>query len=145
MMDVDHFKRFNDTFGHGKGDEILQELGMLLLEAGRSTDTCYRFGGEEFSILLRETALLGAQEFAERLRRRIEQHFLRTHPQSPVTASFGVAMFLPAMRDATPLVEAADRALYDAKHGGRNRVAAAADGVTTTDEPADAAVARALS
>jgi len=98
MLDVDHFKRFNDTYGHGKGDQILEELGNLLDTTVRNTDTAYRYGGEEFSVLLRETYAPGAAEFAERLRRRIEEHFQSTHPASPVTASIGVATFSSDMR-----------------------------------------------
>lgn len=125
MMDADNFKRFNDSYGHAKGDEILEELGHVLESTVRSTDTAYRYGGEEFSILLRETAASGASDFAERLRRRIEEHFLKSHPASPVTTSIGVATFSAGMRAPAALVQAADTALYEAKRLGRNRVVSA--------------------
>jgi len=125
MMDVDHFKRFNDSYGHAKGDEILEELGHVIQGTVRDTDTAYRFGGEEFSILLRETSLAGGTQFAERLCRRIEAHFQLSHPASPVTSSLGVACFSADMQTRSALIEAADAALYEAKRLGRNRVVAA--------------------
>jgi diguanylate cyclase (GGDEF)-like protein len=125
MMDVDHFKRLNDTYGHAKGDQILEELGHVLETTVRNTDTAYRYGGEEFSVLLRETPAAGALEFAQRLRRRIELHFQSATPASPVTSSIGVAGFSPNMRGPAALVEAADAALYEAKRTGRNRAVSA--------------------
>jgi diguanylate cyclase (GGDEF)-like protein len=126
MLDVDHFKKLNDTFGHAKGDDILQELGQLLEEAVRDTDTAFRYGGEEFCILVRETGLDGARELAERLRARIETHFAHAGGEPPVTASLGVATFNDTMIKAAELVQAADRSLYDAKRAGRNRVSVSA-------------------
>lgn len=122
MLDVDHFKRLNDTHGHAKGDDILQELGQLLAEAVRDTDTAYRYGGEEFCILVRETNLEGARELAERLRARIEAHFARANGEPPVTASLGAATFSEQMATGADLIQAADRSLYEAKRAGRNRV-----------------------
>jgi diguanylate cyclase (GGDEF)-like protein len=137
MMDVDHFKRFNDTYGHAKGDAILEELGHVLETTIRNTDTAYRYGGEEFSVLLRETPASGAVEFAERLRRRIELHFKSANPASPVTSSIGVATFSSDMRGPSALVEAADAALYEAKRSGRNRVMSAGEAPQIPDGGAD--------
>ena len=122
MLDVDHFKAFNDTHGHPKADVALQAVAEIIAGCARTTDTAYRYGGEEFCILLRETGAEDAMHFAERLRQRIEQRF-ESGESSGITASFGVSGF---SRDApTPraLVEAADAAMYDSKHAGRNRVA----------------------
>jgi diguanylate cyclase (GGDEF)-like protein len=124
MLDVDHFKGLNDAFGHQRGDQVLEAIGHLLGGAARTTDTAYRYGGEEFAVLLRETDLAGAAELAERLRQGIERHFAREAAR--VTASVGVAELEDDMASAAALVEAADRALYEAKHEGRNRVATAA-------------------
>lgn len=126
MLDVDHFKKLNDTRGHAKGDEVLQELGRVLEETVRETDTAYRYGGEEFSILVRETGLDGARELAERLRQRLESHFASEGGDPPVTASFGVASFSETMAGSAEMVRAADGSLYEAKRAGRNRVAVAA-------------------
>jgi diguanylate cyclase (GGDEF)-like protein len=120
MFDVDHFKKLNDTHGHARGDQVLQELGRVLEETVRETDTAYRYGGEEFCIVVRETPLEGARDLAERLRQRVQTHFGRGDPA--VTASFGVASFSEGMATSAELVASADRSLYDAKHAGRNRV-----------------------
>jgi len=118
MLDVDHFKTFNDTHGHQRGDEVLEELGKVLVGVIRASDTAYRYGGEEFTVLCREATLQGAAELAERLRARLEQRLM----DDGVTASFGVAAVPGDGTNPAQLVSAADRALYAAKHGGRNRV-----------------------
>ena len=120
MFDVDHFKQFNDTQGHQRGDELLQELATTVAATVRSTDTAYRYGGEEFAVLARETDAEHAQILAERLRRRIEEHFAGA--VVPVTASFGVGLVDPAGPSPVTVVASADAALYRAKAGGRNRV-----------------------
>jgi diguanylate cyclase (GGDEF)-like protein len=122
MLDVDHFKTFNDTHGHPKGDICLQEVADVIAGCVRTTDTAYRYGGEEFCILLRETCAQDAMHFAERVRQRIEQRFAAAGA-SGVTASFGVADFSPEAPTPRALIEAADAAMYDSKHSGRNRVA----------------------
>lgn len=125
MADVDNFKAFNDTFGHQRGDEVLQEIARMLTTAVRASDTVYRYGGEELSILLRETDENAAVELTERLRTSVEQHFA-TRPGLPgVTVSFGVAARRDGPTAADALVHAADEALYTAKRSGRNRVALA--------------------
>jgi diguanylate cyclase (GGDEF)-like protein len=122
MLDVDHFKAFNDTHGHPKADTALQAVADVITGCVRTTDTAYRYGGEEFCIVLRETSADDAMHFAERLRQRIEQRF-ESGELVGITASFGVADFSHDAPTPRALVEAADAAMYESKHGGRNRVA----------------------
>jgi diguanylate cyclase (GGDEF)-like protein len=122
MLDVDHFKAFNDAHGHPKADTALQEVADVIAGCVRTTDTAYRYGGEEFCILLRETSADDAMHFAERLRQRIEHRF-ESGEVTGITASFGVADFSADAPTPRALVEAADAAMYDSKHAGRNRVA----------------------
>lgn len=122
MLDVDHFKAFNDTHGHPKADTALQAVAEVLEGCARTTDTAYRYGGEEFCVLLRETTAEDAMHFAERVRQRIEQRF-ETGELKGITASFGVADFRPETPTPRALMEAADAAMYESKHAGRNRVA----------------------
>lgn len=118
MLDVDHFKKFNDEFGHKAGDQVLQHVGVVLREICRESDLPARYGGEEFVILCPETNSSGAMELAQRLRQKISDIEL---PYRKVTASFGVA----SMGDSPEtLVERADAALYASKEAGRNRVTA---------------------
>jgi diguanylate cyclase (GGDEF)-like protein len=118
MLDIDWFKRINDTRGHQAGDATLVGLARILDSAMRDTDLCARWGGEEFVVLLVGTPLDGARIAAERLRKQIEDGLAA----GGVTCSFGVAEFR-AGDDDTTLVARADAALYQAKTGGRNRVA----------------------
>jgi diguanylate cyclase (GGDEF)-like protein len=122
MLDVDNFKAFNDSHGHPQADKALQEVADVVAGCARTTDTAYRYGGEEFCVLLRETRAEDAMHFAERLRQRIEQRFVSAGAAGAVTASFGVAEFSPDSPTPRSLVEAADAAMYDSKHAGRNRV-----------------------
>ena len=121
MLDVDHFKAFNDTHGHPEADVALKEVAKVILSAMRTTDTAYRYGGEEFCILLRETGGKDAMIFAERLRKRIEHRFA-SGSQAGLTASFGVAEFSQDLPTPREVVGAADAAMYESKHTGRNRV-----------------------
>lgn len=130
MLDVDHFKRFNDRFGHQRGDEALEMVAKVVADSARDSDTAYRFGGEELAVLCRETDVQGAAELAERLRAGIERRL----KAEGVTASFGVAAVGPGTSSPEELVQAADKALYAAKHAGRNQVAIA--GMSGVDEPA---------
>jgi diguanylate cyclase (GGDEF)-like protein len=120
MLDVDHFKAFNDSHGHPKADTALQAVAEVIAGCARTTDTAYRYGGEEFCVLLRETTAEDAMHFAERLRQRIEQRF-ESGALSGITASFGVADFTADTSTPRALVEAADAAMYESKHAGRNR------------------------
>jgi diguanylate cyclase (GGDEF)-like protein len=122
MLDVDHFKAFNDSHGHPQADTALQEVAEVIAGCVRATDTAYRYGGEEFCILLRETSAQDAMHFAERVRVRIEQRFANDGKLG-ITASFGVAEFISGTPTPRALVEAADTAMYESKHAGRNRVA----------------------
>jgi diguanylate cyclase (GGDEF)-like protein len=121
MLDVDNFKAFNDAHGHPQADTVLQEVADVLTGCVRATDTAYRYGGEEFCILLRETGSEDAMIFAERVRQRIQQRFA-SGISTGVTASFGVAGFSSDTSKPRTLVEAADVAMYESKHAGRNRV-----------------------
>lgn len=118
LLDVDHFKRLNDTYGHQTGDETLQRVAGALQASARSVDLVARYGGEEFVLVLPETDRAGAYEVAERLRVALEG--MAIEPR--VTASFGVASFPASALDPAGLVAAADEALYSAKQSGRNRV-----------------------
>ncbi len=129
LLDADHFKHVNDDHGHETGDRVLRVLAGACRQSLRQLDVIGRYGGEEFVVLLPETSAALAAETAERLRREIEQ--LRV--PSPVgeihvTVSIGVATAGPATESVAALINEADRALYEAKRGGRNRVAVAAGG-----------------
>lgn len=128
MLDVDHFKRFNDTRGHADGDSLLRALGQLLQSRTRHEDIACRFGGEEFLLILPETPLEVALRRAEFLRdesRRIRIGAETAHDE--ITLSLGVATFPRDGESVPELVRAADRQLYRAKHGGRDRVSSAGD------------------
>jgi diguanylate cyclase (GGDEF)-like protein len=123
MMDLDHFKRLNDEHGHLLGDQVLRQVAVAIGQALRSTDTAYRYGGEEIVVLLRETGLEDAAAAAERLRTAVAGVTLEDHPDLTVTTSAGVAARHSAMSHYTGLVARADKALYEAKRLGRDRVA----------------------
>jgi len=122
MIDIDHFKKVNDTHGHLAGDAVLVNLAQVLIRAVRNEDVVARFGGEEFAIILRAIGIEPALQMAERLRRQVEATVVRcTAGELKTTISIGIAGF-PSTMAKTPeqLVEAADQALYRAKHEGRN-------------------------
>jgi len=122
MADVDHFKRINDEHGHAVGDRVLQQLALLLRHGLRDADLLARIGGEEFLIGLLNMGTAKAQEVCERLRQSVASHDWSTvAPGLQVTVSIGVAAADEAV-DAQRMFERADRALYAAKNGGRNRV-----------------------
>lgn len=127
MLDVDHFKKFNDTHGHDAGDAVLRALGQALRSNCRQADTACRFGGEEFTILLPDTNEADAREWSERLR-----HLLRDMEITSsglvlpaVTVSLGLALYPIHGQDGYSLFKAADNALYIAKHAGRDRLCVA--------------------
>lgn len=126
LLDLDHFKKVNDTYGHLTGDLVLQETAGILRKSIRECDLACRYGGEELAILLPQSRLEGSLELAERLRRCIERHPFQTADGKPlrVTASIGVAEASPDMMRPEELIARADAALYHAKEGGRNRVIA---------------------
>jgi diguanylate cyclase (GGDEF)-like protein len=123
MVDVDHFKKVNDTHGHVAGDKVLKGVAEILRKKVRG-GSAYRYGGEEMAVLLPKAGLEGAVQVAERLRAAIEAHKIAG---VKVTASFGVAQFEAGLADPPALVEKADAALYRAKESGRNRVVGAPD------------------
>jgi two-component system cell cycle response regulator len=134
LIDVDHFKRVNDQFGHLAGDEALRMVAFVLRGAVRKEDVLGRFGGEEFVVVARETALDGARILAERIRGAVEHarcawhgHDLGLTVSIGVTVSIGLAEYVSGKTDRA-LLDAADRALYAAKAAGRNRVVAMEDG-----------------
>jgi diguanylate cyclase (GGDEF)-like protein len=122
LMDVDHFKQYNDTHGHVAGDAALVRVADILRQTTRGVDCVARYGGEEFLVVLLETTMTTAAIVAERIRARVEAE---PFAGGRVTVSVGIAE-CPGNGD-TPesLIESADSAMYEAKHGGRNRVAAA--------------------
>lgn len=119
ILDIDHFKTVNDTFGHNKGDEVLVKIANILTATMRRTDDVFRWGGEEFAILMEETDAESAGLVCERLRQLIENDNML--PGRKVTASFGVAELI-AGEDDSSFFNRADAALYDAKDLGRNQV-----------------------
>lgn len=123
MCDLDRFKQINDQHGHLSGDEVLREVGRVLAESVRDRDIAARYGGEELALVLPGTPLLGGRRLSERIRRRLEELAIQSPEgeQIAVTASFGAATF-PTHDSAEKLIAAADRALYEAKRSGRNRV-----------------------
>ena len=138
MLDLDHFKGYNDRYGHLAGDQALRETGEVLRRNAREVDILSRYGGEEFAIILPETDLQQAAYQAERIRVAVAGHAYRgkdSKPEGDLTMSIGVATLMPEMRKIEELVHHADRALYHAKSQGRNRVELAPAGDSTADQP----------
>lgn len=120
VLDIDHFKSVNDTYGHQRGDEVLKKLADTLLTVIRDNDYCFRYGGEEFVLLLDETNASKAYTIAEKIRRKIEKTALI--PEKTITVSLGVSEFPAHSNSMQALFDLADKALYQSKSGGRNRV-----------------------
>ena len=122
MLDIDHFKKVNDSYGHPMGDRVIKSLALFLKQRLRKTDHIGRYGGEEFAVVLPDTDSVAAHKVLEEIRQRFAE--IR-YPAKPAdlacTFSCGIAQ-LGADEDATVLARRADEALYRAKHGGRNRV-----------------------
>jgi diguanylate cyclase (GGDEF)-like protein len=141
MIDIDHFKRVNDTYGHHGGDVALSTMGHLLKTALRDLDVVARYGGEEFVVLCINTGIDGAALVAERLRHLVESHPIVITDASgqsqtmQITISIGAAGLSTSLDSKAALIQAADKALYRAKQEGRNRVVVAAH-----EEPAEAAI-----
>jgi diguanylate cyclase len=125
MVDIDHFKRFNDTWGHQTGDQVLRLVANCLSENVKGRDTAARYGGEEFTVIVRQTALAGAVSLAEQIRSNVECKKLVKRSTGDIlgtiTISMGVAQLSPNDSPES-LVQRADRCLYQAKNTGRNRV-----------------------
>ena len=124
MLDVDHFKQFNDTFGHEAGDAILKEVGAVLRTSFRGEDAACRYGGEEFALVLTDTGTDGALTRAAELRQRVRKLSVTFRRQilGSISVSIGIAMSPTHAHDAAGLLRVADRALYRAKREGRDRI-----------------------
>lgn len=124
MLDIDHFKQINDTYGHQTGDTVLQNIASIMVNSIRKMDYAARYGGEEFIIVLPETSLAEAEEMAERLCFSIAEHSFLTKDDKKlnITASIGVATFPEHAQSWKDLIHAADNAMYAAKKAGRNQV-----------------------
>ena len=130
LVDIDHFKRFNDTYGHQTGDQVLRLVAMTLKSNIKGKDIVARYGGEEFVAVLPSTDLDGAVIVADNIRKAIQAKELLKRSTNEklgrITASFGVAIYRPG-ETASSFIERADRCLYAAKHAGRNRVLSEAE------------------
>ncbi|EKG36786.1 GGDEF domain-containing protein domain-containing protein [Pseudomonas syringae pv. avellanae str. ISPaVe037] len=127
LIDIDHFKVINDTYGHLMGDTVLQSISEALIENLRDSDLIGRCGGDEFCVILPDTSLLQAKEILERLRMAIDEMTYTLHCDLKVSLSIGIAAYSPEMPDASSWLHEADKALYLAKSTGRNRVASPQD------------------
>ena len=124
MLDIDHFKRFNDTYGHDAGDVLLRAVGVFLKNNTRNEDIICRYGGEEFTLVLPRASLDNTRARAEYLREGVKSLVVQYQGQvlDAVTASLGIAIFPDHGSTADRVVKAADEALYQAKRSGRDRV-----------------------
>jgi diguanylate cyclase (GGDEF)-like protein len=125
MLDIDNFKKYNDTWGHQKGDEILMRISKIITESSRKIDRVCRYGGEEFAVVLPDATKKDALVIAERIRANIQQFQFSAgteHPSQKITVSIGVASFPEDGKTKDELIHATDAALYDAKKQGKNRV-----------------------
>jgi diguanylate cyclase (GGDEF)-like protein len=122
MMDIDHFKNINDTYGHAAGDAVLVQLAAILRSTARAEDMVFRHGGEEFAAILSSTPPKIARQIAERIRKEVENaDFVWEGKKIPVTLSIGIAMAAGKPQDGQALIAAADAAMYQAKNAGRTR------------------------
>jgi two-component system cell cycle response regulator len=129
LTDIDHFKKVNDTHGHPTGDEVLRRVAAILKASARKIDIVARYGGEEFALVLEATDRAGARQLAERIRHEVSQQTFQSSKGGnfQVTLSLGVAVYPDDARDKTEIISRSDKALYAAKHGGRNRTVCASD------------------
>jgi diguanylate cyclase (GGDEF)-like protein len=126
MLDIDHFKIYNDTHGHVAGDRVLKQVARVIKETVRHTDILARYGGEEFAGILIKTNLDDGCQIAERVRKAVEEFVIdheKTQPQGRLTVSVGISTLGSKISSLQGLVKTADEALYEAKRTGRNRVA----------------------
>jgi len=125
MIDIDHFKRVNDTYGHDVGDTVLRKMSRMLISEFRTIDLIGRLGGEEFAVVFPETGLAGAKIACERFRAGVERARISVDGAIiQITVSIGMAEAGVDSRDGPDVLKQADRRLYDAKNGGRNRIVA---------------------
>ncbi|MFQ3191084.1 MAG: diguanylate cyclase [Paraglaciecola sp.] len=123
MLDIDNFKRVNDTYGHPAGDEVIKTLANIIKKATRETDVSGRYGGEEFAVILPDTPVANVEFVAERIRRLVEKSVV-VYDESNIsfTVSIGIAGFKHTYKDSTQWLDMADKSLYQAKAAGKNRV-----------------------
>jgi diguanylate cyclase (GGDEF)-like protein len=123
LIDIDRFKDFNDAFGHLEGDKVLVRFSQILKSCLRANDSAYRYGGEEFTVILPETGAEEARTVAQRIRAALEAEHFTPPPGETVskTISIGVTEYFP-MEDMTAFIRRADQAMYLSKQNGRNRV-----------------------
>lgn len=122
MLDIDHFKQINDLHGHTRGDAVLKQVAKTIEDVCRGTDMIFRYGGEEFAVLLSATGAAGALITAERIRRSVEKLTIKQDGLSiKATISLGVSACSYAQEPLAAVIDRADQALYNAKHAGRNR------------------------
>jgi diguanylate cyclase (GGDEF)-like protein len=128
VIDIDHFKKVNDEYGHATGDQVLRSVADVIKESSRRCDSCYRFGGEEFVVLLKNSGICGARLSAERIKHALSmQSCLHGNHEVKVTVSIGISELTG---DSEQLFNAADAALYLAKSNGRNRIQVASENLT---------------
>ena len=122
-MDIDHFKEYNDNYGHLEGDKVLVKISQMIKSCLRKLDTAYRYGGEEFTVILPETACDEALLVSERIRSVIEAEKFEPEPDKDVavTISIGVTQYIPKEQLST-FIQRADKAMYQSKQNGRNQV-----------------------
>ncbi|WP_293747539.1 GGDEF domain-containing protein [uncultured Paraglaciecola sp.] len=126
MLDIDHFKKVNDTYGHLAGDEVIKALAGIIKKATRETDIAGRYGGEEFAIILPDTPVANVEFVSERIRRMVEKcTVVYDEIEISFTISIGIAGFKQTHKDSTQWLDSADKALYKAKESGRNQVVVA--------------------
>jgi len=134
LLDLDHFKQYNDRWGHTKGDEELRRVATQVTKSIRTTDMAFRYGGEEFAVLLPSCTKEQAADVAEKIRVAVGAHGHRAGVLGRTTVSIGVATFPQDGRAARGLVDTADGALYAAKAAGRDRVALAGGATPPADD-----------
>jgi diguanylate cyclase (GGDEF)-like protein len=125
LLDIDHFKQYNDTFGHLQGDKVLVRISQIIRSCLRKLDTAYRYGGEEFTVILPETTCEEAQNVAERIRNAVksEKFDPDTGNDITITISIGVTQYSPE-EELSAFIQRADKAMYSSKQNGRNKVTA---------------------
>jgi diguanylate cyclase (GGDEF)-like protein len=135
MVDLDHFKNINDSWGHESGNQVLQTVAQLLQDQTRKLDICCRYGGEEFAVILPSTELMLARQVAERCLNALRETLIPLDETDlQVTASIGVAVADNSAQTTESLIENADECMYEAKRGGRNQV------VSKRPQPSESAV-----
>lgn len=134
MLDIDHFKRINDNFGHGAGDFVLTEMVRLLEQNIRGSNMVCRYDGEEFLLILPDATLDGARLRAEHIRKLVKNLALMFQglPLGMITVSIGVALFPDHAADTASLIRAADAALYESKNAGRDRASVSVTACTAS-------------